>query len=101
MLFKKKQKEPYCKNCGLYDASSGLCGVIILHEGKRIQIPVDADDKCFFENEFISKDDEAFKPEIKQVRMWVENEKGERIDGNGIVKLEAPEEFFIEQKHDL
>ena len=32
--------------------------------------------------------------EIKEVKFWVENEKGEKIDGNGIVKIEYPKGFF-------
>jgi hypothetical protein len=31
---------------------------------------------------------------VDQVRWWVENKEGKKIDGNGIVKIEYPENFF-------
>lgn len=98
MLFKKKTK-PICKNCGLYDPNKGICKVIILYEGERINLPVDPNDPCFYENEFVDKDNNKFKPEVQQVRMWVEDEKGVPTDKNGIVKIEAPVDFFNDTKY--
>jgi hypothetical protein len=32
--------------------------------------------------------------DVKQVRWWTEDEKGQKTDGNGVVKIEYPEGFF-------
>lgn len=98
----------------LYRPEQGRCGVVILHEGERVNLPVDPEDDCFFENTFVAisvegkgtsdmtKTKKAFKPadEIKQVRFWVEDEEGNPTDGNGIVKMEYPEGFFNEREPD-
>ena len=72
----------------------------MLLEGERYRIPVDAEDKCFFEGDgqsfseiggFQSLD---FTEDIKEVKFWVENENGEKIKGDGIVKMEYPPDFF-------
>jgi hypothetical protein len=95
----KKKIEPICNNCRLYDARQGICRVVILMEGKRLNIPVDAKDRCFFENE-VEGTNGKFVPaeDIKEVRFWVENPiTGEKTNGNGIVKMEYPEGFFGKQ----
>lgn len=95
-MFKNKstEKEPICKNCGLFDPKSKLCGVIILHENKKIHLPVDANDRCFFLEE-IKTEKETFIPEVQQLKMYtVDPKTGERTNKNGIVKIEGPEEFF-------
>jgi len=101
-MFKNKPIEPKCKNCRLFDEKNKLCGVVILHDGNRIHLPVDPDDDCFFENEFTAIDEKGeedrFKPEVQQVKWWVEDpETGEKAK-EGIVKIEYPEGFFGEEK---
>jgi hypothetical protein len=98
MLFGKKRKknEPICGNCKLFDASKHQCRVVILHEGNRVNLPVDPQDPCFFEQTYfdpVTGQEESFN-EIKQVRFWVEDNEGKPIDGNGTVKMEIPEDFF-------
>lgn len=86
-----------CGNCKLFDESKNQCSVVILHEGQRIKIPVSAEDSCFFEEGYFdptTKAIESFSEEIKQVKFWVENEKGEKTNQNGTVKIEYPEGFF-------
>jgi dipeptidase len=95
-MFNKKI-EKKCKNCKLYDSSRGECRVIILFEGQKINVPVAPDDECLYEQDYfnpLTKSVEKFSDDIKEVKFWVENEKGEKIDGNGIVKMEYPEGFF-------
>ena len=98
MAFWKKKKietKPICKHCGLFDPKSQLCGVVILHEGQKTRLPVDSQDECFFEGQFVALDNgQTFKPEIQQVRWWVEDSDGQPTTGNGTVKFEAPKEFF-------
>ena len=95
--------EPKCKNCLLFDGN--FCKVVILHEGERIHIPVEAEDLCFFENKFeaISQEEkngeilnktEEFQTEVQEVKFWVEDEEGNKTDGNGVVKIKYPEGFF-------
>lgn len=95
---KKKEIKPMCRNCRLFDSKENVCRVIVLNEGERINIPVEKNDSCFFENEFIAINEEGkkelFKPEVQQVKFWVEDEKGEKTNGNGIVKIEYPYGFF-------
>lgn len=81
----KRKTEKICNNCLLYNREKGVCKVAILHEGKEIHMPVFPNDSCHMEELGI---------EIKQVRWWVENDKGEPVDGNGTVKIEYPIDFF-------
>lgn len=97
-MFKRKLK-PICKNCVLYSPNEGVCKVAILHEGEKINIPVDASDPCFFKDQFVAvkKDGETemFRPEIEQVRWWIEDPKtGKQTDKNGVVKMQYPKNFF-------
>ena len=93
----KRGIKQICKNCKLFDERNGECSVIILHEGEKMRIPVDPEDNCFFEQQYFdptTKAVEEFADEIKQVKIWVENEKGEKVAGDGVVKMEYPEGFF-------
>ena len=86
MKFKRKKHgevEKICKNCLLYDIENQFCSVIVLHKGKKINLPTNPDDPCIFEND-----------EIQQVKMWVEDENGNKTDKDGTVKIEYPENFF-------
>lgn len=103
-----KKIERICSNCRLFDGLNRLCTVVILINEKKINIPVDAEDPCFFEQEFVAKHEVAFADgkkiveekftpadELQQVRLWVEDPKtGEKTDKDGIVKIEYPEGFF-------
>lgn len=94
---KRKQIEHICKNCKLFDAHNHLCRIVILHEGQRVMLPVDANDPCFYEGQFPDAERSSmtdFSENIQQVRFWVENNKGEHTDGDGVVKIEYPEGFF-------
>jgi hypothetical protein len=94
---KNKKIEPICNNCRLFDPVNSLCSVVILYEGEKSHLPVSKEDTCFFENEFlaISPDGKAetFKPEVQQIKWWVENEKGEKSK-NGQVFIEYPDGLF-------
>jgi hypothetical protein len=93
----KKPIKKICKNCKLFDPKSSSCSIVVLHEGQRLRLPVSAEDSCFFEGEYFDptlKATQSFAEEIKEVKFWVENEKGDKIDGDGIVKMEYPEGFF-------
>ena len=98
-MFNKKI-EAKCKNCVLFNRTEKVCSVIILHEGERIKVPVEAEDDCFYSNKFTALGEE-FTPEIEQVRMWVEDPvTGEQIGGNGIVKIQYPKNFFSPNDND-
>ena len=112
-----KKVEHICGNCLLYNPEKGHCGVVILNSwveefgenGEKVHLPVFPNDKCFFENKFqaIHKDKndetinkiEYFTPaeDLKEVRFWVENEKGEKVKGNGTVKIEYPAKDFFNE----
>ncbi len=91
-IFGKKEK--ICKNCIAYNGKLGICNVIILHEGQKINLPVSANDSCFFEQKVINPDtgEEETLNEIAQVRIWCEDEKGIQSE-NGTVKVEYPVDF--------
>lgn len=96
---KKKKCEPKCGNCRLFDETNRRCGVIILNAGEKINLPVDVEDDCFFEQQFIAIDkdgkEDEFRPAVQQVKLWTENpQTGEKTDGDGIVKIQYPETFF-------
>jgi hypothetical protein len=81
----KNNIDKICNNCFLYNRDKGECKVAVLIEGKEVHLPVKPQDKCVFDEIGI---------EIKQVRWWVEDDKGKPVDGNGTVKIEYPEGFF-------
>ena len=94
---KKKPVERICKNCKLFDPENNLCGIVVLWEGERQHLPVDAEDPCFFEGQYFdptTKSTESFAEDIQEVKFWTENEKGEKTDGDGTVKIEYPNGFF-------
>jgi hypothetical protein len=96
MSKKNKTVEPICKNCRLFDSHRSLCRVVILHEGQKTNLPVEANDLCFFEQPYfdpITHRRETLN-EVKQVRFWVEGKDGKKTDGDGVVKMEYPEGFF-------
>lgn len=94
---KTKKIEKICGNCRLFDENKNECSIVILFEGERKKLPVSAEDFCFFEEEFfdpISNQADKFSTEVKEVKFWVENDKGEKTNGSGTVKMEYPEGFF-------
>lgn len=93
---KNKKIEPKCKNCRLYDSARSICRVVVLHEGERINLPVDAEDQCFFEQTYfdpVTRQFETFN-EVQEVKFWVEDKNGKKTDKDGTVKIEYPEGFF-------
>jgi len=96
-IFKhKKPVEPICGNCRLFNPKDKRCSVVILHEGEKINIPVDPEDSCFFEEQYfdpITGKVEDFN-DIKEVKIWTEDDKGRRSN-KGTVKVEVPEELEI------
>ncbi len=93
----KKFIKRICKNCKLFDPKQSECAVVVLHEGQRTKLPVIAEELCFFESQYFDPNTQSmenFTENIEQVRFWVENEKGEKTDGNGVVKMEYPTTFF-------
>lgn len=106
MSRKKKHKhiDRICNNCKLYDPGTSTCSVVVLHEGNRYRLPVLPKDPCFFEKGVFDPKDEKFDDfagDIKQVRFWVENEKGQKTDKDGTVKMEYPEGFFGDKADDM
>ena len=105
-MARKKNIERICNNCRLYDSGRGVCSVIVLHEGEKLNVPMDPQDSCLYEIEYFdptTKAIESFSEDIKEVKMWVENSKGEKVAGEGIVKIEYPEGFLGEgeELHDI
>lgn len=94
-------KEPFCKNCLLYDFNKRHCKVVILYEGERINPPTEPEDRCLFEQEYdvINEENgktEKWKPEVQQVRWWVEDKLTGQPSAEGVVKIEYPEGFLPE-----
>jgi hypothetical protein len=80
-----KEIEKICNNCFLYNRENSTCKVAILLNGKEYHMPVDSGDRCHMDE---------LQIEVKQVRWWVEDEKGNPTEGDGVVKIEYPEDFF-------
>ena len=96
-------KEAICKNCRLFDPKNKLCAVVIVHEGEKTNLPVEENDACFFDQQFRAIDEEnmkieRFKPEVQQVRVWVEDPKTGEPGKQGAVKIEYPKELAEETK---
>lgn len=94
-----KEIEKICKNCLIYDYTKKICKIVILHEGEKINLPMDPNDKCFFIEEIIIKDKDGkpidrFLPEVEQIKIWVENENKKSTDG--IVKIEYPKTLDVQ-----
>jgi hypothetical protein len=84
-----KEIEKICNNCLLYNRQNSTCKVAALIDGKEYHMPVDPGDKCHMDELGI---------EIKQVRWWVEDKEGNPVDGDGVVKIEYPDDFFGKEK---
>lgn len=97
-MFGKKKIKQICGNCKLYNPQKGHCSIIILHKGQKLNLPVLAEDKCFYQEEGYfdpaSETAENLVDDIKEVKLWVEDENGQKTDKNGTVKIEYPEGFF-------
>ena len=96
---KKGHIERICGNCKLYNPQEDHCSVVILHAGERLHLPVEPKDSCFYEENYFdatTKAMEDFVDDLKEVKFWVENENGEKVKGDGIVKMEYPEGFMGE-----
>lgn len=94
-------KEPFCKNCLLYDWERRLCRVVVIHDGGRMNPPTDPDTRCIFEEEYETLNEkgevERWKPEVKEIKMWVEDPNTGKKGKKGVVKIEYPEELFSDQ----
>ena len=98
-----KQIDRICNNCKIYDTGKGECSIVVLYEGQRLRVPMEPQDTCMYEQEYFdptTKAMENFSEEIKEVKFWVENEKGEKVSGDGIVKMEYPAHGFFGQNLD-
>lgn len=99
MSHKKKNKNKIkriCKNCKLYNPEKSICSVIILYDGQKINLPVDPEDPCFFEEKYfnpITGNTEDYN-DIQEVRLWVEDPETGIKGKQGIVKIQYPEGFF-------
>jgi len=101
----KKELKHICANCQLYDMENRYCKVVILFEGKRIHPPTEPESYCLFEDEYEAIDEKGnidkWKPEIQEVKWWVEDpNSGEKSD-SGVVKIEYPIGFFGKDKESL
>ena len=111
----KKEIERICNNCRLFDANNRQCSVVVLVEGNRYKIPMDAGDKCFYETGYFDPTTRAvedFADHIEEVKFWLEDENGKKVGAkkwwqfwkpakNTVLKIEYPEGFFgQEQKLD-
>jgi len=89
---------PFCKNCLLYDFTKQHCKVVVLYKGEKINPPTSPEDHCLFDTEFKSIDEkgqmDVWKPEIQEVKWWVEDPITGKKCEKGIVKIEYPENFF-------
>ena len=105
VMDKEKEIKRICKNCKLFDPQESRCSVVILHDGERYHLPVEPQDKCFFEKEFVAINDEgdieSFKTDIQEVQFWVEDpETGKKTNKDGLVKIKYPEGFFGKEKQE-
>ena len=97
MKNQKKQIERICKNCKLYNSKAEECSVVVLLDGHRYKVPMDPQDKCLYETEYFdptTRSMEDFAADIQEVKFWVEDEKGQKTNKDGTVKMEYPEGFF-------
>lgn len=94
---KKKTVYRICKNCKLFNPQENHCSIVILWEGEKQHLPVYPEDPCFFEGKYFdatTNSMESFAEDIQEVKLWTEDEKGEKTNGDGTVKIEYPEGFF-------
>jgi hypothetical protein len=110
---KKKHIKRICGNCKLFDPQNCSCAVVVIADpamaealnilpGDRIHVPVDAEDNCIYEDQYFDPTTKAMEDfnEIQEVQFWVENQQGEKTDGNGVVKMRYPEGFFGKSNYD-
>ena len=94
----KKAQEHKCKNCQIYNMKDRHCMVLVLFEGEKIYPPTEPEDHCIFEEEYENTDEsgkvERWKPEIQEVKLWVEDPKTGEKCTDGVVKIAYPPGFF-------
>ena len=88
--------QPTCNKCQLFNSKEKRCSVVVMHEGEKYNLPVEGHDTCFFEQEFRAIDEESmiverFTPEVKQLKVWVEDPKTGKKVTEGVVKIEYSE----------
>jgi hypothetical protein len=88
----EKKVDKICNNCMLYNRKNSTCKVAVILNGEEHHMPVFPEDRCHMEELGI---------EIQQVRWWVEDDKGNPTEGNGVVKMEYPKSFFGKDKPKL
>jgi hypothetical protein len=82
----QKRIRKICKNCKLYNAAEGVCGVTVLHEGEYLELKVRPHDHCWWERmsgELSLLDGEDTEIAIQQIRVMYDLD-AERV------KVEAP-----------
>lgn len=91
-----KEIDRICRNCKLYDPKTSECQVIIIVGSQKVKLPVDPNDPCFFEQSCFDPKTGTLDTlnEIQEVKLWVEDETGEKTNKDGSVKIEYPEGFF-------
>ena len=81
-----KEVKAICKNCQLFMPETNQCGIVVVHEGKHLRLPVEPNDECFYKEEWfnpITNASENFNDEVKEIRMF---------EDNGKVRFEEPQE---------
>ena len=77
-----KQISRICGNCKLYDGHKEECSIVVLYEGDKVKVPMSPQDSCIYETEFFDPTTNSmqnFSEDVKQIKVWMENESGEKI----------------------
>ena len=81
-----KKIKAICKNCKLFMPEKNQCGIVVVHEGEHLRLPVEPNDECFYKEEWfnpITNESENFNDEVQEIRMFEEN---------GKVRFEEPQQ---------
>lgn len=66
-MFHKKEVNPKCKNCLLYNKNEGICMVTVIQNGQYYHLPVKPNDECHWVKNGI---------DVKQIRLWSDGKNG-------------------------
>lgn len=63
-----RKKQPLiCKNCKLYDSKNGVCSVVILDKGQKLELKTKPTDPCMWD---------AMGIEVHRMRAWSDGKNG-------------------------
>ena len=88
--------ERICGNCRLFDPKSKRCNIVVLCEGKRYKIPVDAGDYCFLKKIIlIQKNKNVLLKKLKKLNFGLKMPMVKKLMAMELLRLNIQKDFSV------